>query len=132
MRPGWSGFRGLAARFLPVPVSFHVQAGDLVARQPEAARVLAQEATHEDGRREVPEALLLDRLQVGAPDLGLLGDGLDRQVQALPGLAQLGAAARNRVGRRILRVGRQGRINPGGGRENGGGRMDAGRIGREM
>src|SRR5262245_59297706 len=62
-RRGGSG--GLALRFLPVTVTLHIIARHVFARQTEAAGVLAQESPHENGGRQVREALLLDRLEVG-------------------------------------------------------------------
>src|SRR6266446_5396270 len=63
---------GQTARLVPVAVTPHVEVADLVAREGEAAGVLAQEAAHEDHRREVAEALLLEGEQMDRADLGLL------------------------------------------------------------
>src|SRR5262245_56228742 len=83
VKEGGGGVGGLAVGFVPVAVSFHVVAGHVLARESKAAGVLAQESPHEHGGGQLAETLLLDGLQVGAPDLRLLGDGLERQAETL-------------------------------------------------
>src|SRR5437899_6215541 len=104
VREGRGGPGGLALRFLPVPVSLHVAARHVLAGKSQAAGVLTQEPAHEDGGGELAEMLLLDRLQVGAPDLRLLGDGLERQAETLSFFTQIGSA----LGRRSIGTGRGG------------------------
>src|SRR6266850_3253224 len=94
---GRRGPGGLALRLLPIAVALHVIARHLLAGKAEAAGVLPQEAPNENGGRQIAETLLLDRLQIGAPDLRLLGDGLDRQAETLALLAQARAALGRRT-----------------------------------
>src|SRR5262245_66512068 len=82
VREGRGGSRGLALRLLPVAVTLHVIARHVFARQTETAGVLAQEAPHEDRGRQITEALLLDRLEIGATGLGLVGSGFTGQFHA--------------------------------------------------
>src|SRR5882762_8070810 len=94
---GGRGPGGLALRLLPIAVTLHVIARHILAGKTEAAGELPQEAPNKNGGRQVAEAHLLDRLQIGAPDLRLLGDGLNRQAETRPLLAQARAALGRRT-----------------------------------